>query len=92
MKMTSAATAASSLLSALALAAALSTPAKAGPVEQPAGSEKCYGIAKAGKNDCAAGAHSCAGQGTKNGDKMSYVYLPAGACAKIVGGSMKPGK
>ena len=28
------------------------------------GKEKCYGIAKAGKNDCAAanGSHSCAGQ------------------------------
>jgi uncharacterized membrane protein len=76
------------MFSTLALAAALSTPAHAGPVDQPAGSEKCYGIAKAGKNDCAAGAHSCAGQGTKNSDKASFVYLPSGACTKIVGGSL----
>ena len=83
---------ASSLLGALALAAALSSTANAGPVEQPPGSEKCYGIAKAGKNDCAAGAHSCAGQGTQNKDKSSFVDLPAGACAKIAGASLSPGK
>ena len=71
----------------LALAGALPRAAQAGPVEQPSGSEKCYGIAKAGKNDCAAGAHSCAGQGTKDSDKSSYVYLPIGACSKIAGGS-----
>jgi len=76
----------------LALAAALPRTSQAGPVEQPSGSEKCYGIAKAGKNDCAAGAHSCAGQGTKNSDKDSFVYLPAGACSKIAGGSTSPGK
>ncbi len=82
----------SSMLTALALTAALSTAAHAGPVAQPAGSEKCYGIAKAGKNDCAAGVHSCAGQGTRNSDKDSFVYLPAGACSKVAGGSLTPGK
>ena len=76
-------------LGALAIASLLSC-AYAAPVPQPAGSEKCYGIAKAGKNDCAAGAHSCAGQGTKNRDKSSYVYLPMGACEKIAGGSTSP--
>jgi uncharacterized membrane protein len=92
MKMTAASASVASLLSALALSAALSTPAHAGPVAQPSGSEKCYGIAKAGKNDCAAGAHSCAGQGTKSSDKSSFVYLPSGACEKIVGASTSPGK
>jgi uncharacterized membrane protein len=77
---------ASSLVGALALAATI-TAANAGPVAQPAGSEKCYGVSKAGKNDCAAGVHSCAGQGTRNADKTAFVYLPAGACAKLVGGS-----
>jgi uncharacterized membrane protein len=80
------------LLGALALAAAVVTPAMAGPIAQPSGSEKCYGIAKAGKNDCAAGAHSCAGQGTMNKDKASFVYLPAGACEKIAGAELSPGK
>jgi uncharacterized membrane protein len=50
--------------------------------------EKCYGIAKAGKNDCAAGDHSCAGQSTKDFDKASFVALPPGACAKLAGGSL----
>jgi len=77
---------ASSLVGALALAATI-TAASAGPVAQPSGSEKCYGVSKAGKNDCAAGVHSCAGQGTRNADKTAFVYLPAGACAKLVGGS-----
>jgi uncharacterized membrane protein len=90
MKMTSASV--STLLGALALSATLTTPAAAGPVDQPSGSEKCYGIAKAGKNDCAAGVHSCAGQGTKSSDKASFVYLPTGACAKIAGGSTTAGK
>jgi uncharacterized membrane protein len=83
---------AASVLGALAAAAALSTTAHAGPVAQPSGSEKCYGVAKAGKNDCAAGVHSCAGQGTKSGDRSSFVYLPTGACEKLAGGSTTAGK
>jgi uncharacterized membrane protein len=81
--------AASTVLGALALAAAQ---AHAGPVAQPAGSEKCYGVAKAAKNDCAAGVHSCAGQSTKSFDKTSYVYLPKGECEKLAGGALTPGK
>ena len=77
--------AASTLLGTLALAA---TQASAAPVAQPAASEKCYGVAAAGKNDCAAGAHSCAGQSTKAFDKASFVYLPNGVCSKLAGGSM----
>ena len=77
------------LLATLALAA---TQASAAPVAQPNGSEKCYGAAAAGKNDCAAGSHSCAGQGTKAFDKTAFVYLPAGACAKLAGGSTMASK
>jgi uncharacterized membrane protein len=51
-------------------------------------SEKCFGVAKAAKNDCAAGAHSCAGQATKDFDKTSYVLLPAGVCGKLAGGNL----
>ena len=79
----------SGILGALALSAIASAAANAQPVAQPAGSEKCYGIAKASKNDCAAGAHSCAGQSTRDMDKTSFMYLPKGACAKIAGGSLK---
>ena len=48
--------------------------------------EKCYGINAAAKNDCAEGAHSCAGQSTQARDPKSFVLLPAGDCSKIAGG------
>ena len=48
--------------------------------------QKCYGINAAAKNDCAEGAHSCAGQATQARDSKSFVLLPAGACGKIQGG------
>lgn len=48
--------------------------------------EKCYGINAAARNDCAEGAHSCAGQATQARDGKSFVLLPAGDCAKIQGG------
>jgi uncharacterized membrane protein len=51
--------------------------------------EKCYGINAVARNDCAEGAHSCAGQATKARDTKSFVLLPAGACAKIAGGSTR---
>ena len=49
--------------------------------------EKCYGIAKAGLNDCAEGAHSCVGQATRDRDSASFVLLPQGDCQKIAGAS-----
>ncbi len=56
--------------------------------------EKCYGIAKAGKNDCASkyATHACAGQATRNGDKDSFVLVPKGTCEKIIGGTLRPEK
>jgi len=51
--------------------------------------EKCYGINAAAKNDCAEGAHSCAGHATQARDPKSFVLLPAGDCAKIQGGKLK---
>jgi uncharacterized membrane protein len=52
--------------------------------------EKCYCINATAKNDCAEGAHSCAGQATKARDTKSFVLLPAGVCGKIQGGNTKP--
>lgn len=52
---------------------------------------KCYGVNAAGRNDCASGAHSCAGQARAR-DPNSFVLLPAGDCRKIAGGSLRPGK
>ena len=78
-----------------AVAAALSLPylslAQAGPAPVPKfESEKCYGVAKAGKNDCQTANSSCAGTSKRDGQKDAWIYVPAGSCERIVGGSMKP--
>jgi uncharacterized membrane protein len=64
----------------------------AAEMASPAGTEKCYGIAKAGLNDCAAASHQCAGEAKMNGDKKEWVSVPAGLCQKIVGGQTTPEK
>ena len=53
--------------------------------------EKCFGIAKAGQNDCASvvGSHSCAGQATKDMDPKEWKYVTSGSCEKM-GGKLKP--
>jgi uncharacterized membrane protein len=53
--------------------------------------EKCHGIVKAGKNDCGANGHGCAGQAKTDGDKNEWITLPKGTCERIVGGSLTPG-
>jgi uncharacterized membrane protein len=50
--------------------------------------QKCYGINAVSKNDCAEGAHSCAGQATQARDPKSFVLLPGGDCGKIQGGKL----
>ncbi len=54
--------------------------------------EKCYGIAKAGKNDCAGAQHACSGQ-SKAGMNVSkeFIKLPKGTCERINGGSLTSG-
>jgi len=53
-------------------------------------SEKCYGIAKAGKNDCQTANSSCAGTSKRDGQGDAWIYMPAGACDRVVGGSLQP--
>ena len=78
----------SAIATAIAFAA---TSSLALAADQPSTNEKCYGIAKAGKNDCAAGAGtSCAGTSTKDGLSNYWMYVPKGTCDKIVGGSLTP--
>jgi uncharacterized membrane protein len=72
---------------ALAVASTAAFAADSKAMDKPA-TEKCFGVNKAGKNDCAAGTHSCAGQATKDMDKASFVSVPAGVCAKLAGGSL----
>lgn len=46
--------------------------------------EKCYGIAKAGKNDCKAsnGSHGCVNLAKKDGDAHDFKMVAAGTCEK----------
>ncbi|MGH8584467.1 MAG: BufA1 family periplasmic bufferin-type metallophore [Gammaproteobacteria bacterium] len=58
--------------------------------EKPAAGEKCYGIGKAGKNDCQTAVSACAGTAKQASDPTAFIYLPKGACEKITGGSVTP--
>ncbi len=52
--------------------------------------EKCYGVAKAGKNDCATKVSSCAGTNKVDGNPNAFIAVPEGTCEKLVGGSLQP--
>lgn len=76
---------------AVALSVAVQSSAQGGPAPVPKfDHQKCYGIAKAGKNDCETAASSCAGTAKRNAQADAWVYLPKGSCEKIVGGSLQP--
>ncbi len=51
------------------------------------GKEKCYGIVKAGQNDCANlnGSHSCAGQAKTDMDANEWKYVAKGTCKDLKG-------
>jgi len=52
--------------------------------------EKCYGVAAAGQNDCAAGpGTSCAGTSTMDDQSNAWLYIPEGSCEKLTGGSLE---
>ncbi len=52
--------------------------------------EKCYGINKAGKNDCAGAAHACAGQSKEAASGKEWIKVPKGTCERIANGSLTP--
>ncbi|POZ63652.1 BufA1 family periplasmic bufferin-type metallophore [Chromobacterium alticapitis] len=78
---------ASALGAVIAMGALSAAPATA------ASKEKCYGIAQAGKNDCASatGAHSCAGQAKVDKDPGDWKYVATGSCQQM-GGNLSPKK
>ena len=51
--------------------------------------ERCYGVVRAGKNDCGTAKHACAGQAGKDADEEEWLMLPAGTCARITSGQVK---
>jgi uncharacterized membrane protein len=70
-----------------ALASALALGVVGTAAAQDKGKEKCYGIAKAGSNDCAnlAGTHSCAGQSKVDNDPGEWKYVAKGTCKDMKG-------
>ena len=83
-------------LAGLALTAGVATTLASTPASaQRAPMEKCYGVAKAGQNDCAAGpGTSCAGTSTRDYQGDAWKLVKKGTCETIETpkgkGSLKP--
>jgi len=71
--------------SALASVLALGLAGQVAAQDKP--KEKCFGIAKAGQNDCAnlSGSHSCAGQSKADMGTDEWKYVPKGTCKDMKG-------
>jgi uncharacterized membrane protein len=78
----------SALASVMTLGLVSQAAAQMGPAKDPGTShEKCFGIAKAGQNDCAnlSGTHSCAGQNKADNDAAEWKYVAKGTCKDMKG-------
>lgn len=51
--------------------------------------ERCYGIVKAGQNDCGTATHACAGRAMADAQADEWKMVAAGTCEKIHRGSLK---
>jgi uncharacterized membrane protein len=51
------------------------------------GQEKCYGVVKAGMNECGNKTHGCHAKAKKDADREEWIMVPKGLCEKLVGGS-----
>ncbi|MBX3644113.1 MAG: DUF2282 domain-containing protein [Rubrivivax sp.] len=73
--------------SALASALALGLAAPVAAQDKAMAKEKCFGIAKAGQNDCAnlSGSHSCAGQSKMDMAPDDWKYVAKGTCMQMKG-------
>ena len=82
------------LSTALASVLAMGVLSTANAADTPAGKEKCFGIAKAGQNDCAnlSGTHSCAGQNKMDMGTDEWKYVGKGTCASMGGKSADEAK
>ena len=70
-----------------ALASALTLGLIGSVAAQGSDKEKCFGIAKAGQNDCAnlSGSHSCAGQSKADMAADEWKYVAKGTCKDMKG-------
>lgn len=81
-------------LIAAALAGVCAAPAQAGGQAEmgapKADQEMCYGVAKAGQNDCGTATHGCMGAAATDNDPAEWKFVAKGSCTKL-GGALKPG-
>ena len=77
------------LNSAVAGLLALGLAQAAGAQDAKGEKEKCYGVAKAGQNDCGTATHSCAGKAKKDNAPDEWKMVPKGTCEKM-GGKKQP--
>ena len=77
------------LQGALAGLAALGSARAHDAAAQSGDKEKCYGIAKAGQNDCGTASHTCAGLAKKDNAPDEWKYVAKGTCEKL-GGKKQP--
>jgi uncharacterized membrane protein len=84
----------SALASVMALGLVATAGAASHAAKAPGDKEKCYGIAKAGQNDCAnlSGTHSCAGQNKVDNDPGDWKYVAKGTCKDMKGFSADEAK
>jgi uncharacterized membrane protein len=76
------------IAAALASACAANAAVAAGAQEQAAPKveqEKCYGVAKAGQNDCGTATHGCSGQAKVDNDAKEWKFVAKGTCEKVGG-------
>ena len=77
------------MMTKLTIAAALSAALLAGAAAQAQSTvEKCYGVAKAGKNDCQTATSPCAGTSKKDAQADAWLSVPKGTCEKTSGGRL----
>ncbi len=62
--------------------------ASASSCPEPPPTEKCYGIVKAGMNDCTTATSQCASSSTKDNQADAFILLNKGLCERIVGGHL----
>ena len=72
------------------IALGLASLVAAQPVPQKAGTDKCFGVAKAGRNDCGTAKHACAGVAKADNDPTEWKYVAKGTCEQMGGKTMAP--
>ncbi len=82
------------LIASTALASVLALGLAGQAAAQDKAKEKCYGVAKAGQNDCAnlSGSHSCAGQSKVDKAADEWKYVAKGTCKDLGGMSADEAK